>query len=191
MDATATSTARPLYKVAIQGGQPIFRFNGSTTNLQATLQQVSPATIISIVSLAASANPGRIYDSGNGTNSLQVAYDNTPGTWTTKDSGYQGGISGLTWNAPSLSTFYTLSTVFTGSDTLRWQNGVTQTSSAFNVIGAATHTGTVLGARGDLIFVAFLNGDMGPIVNWGSVISDSLRKRYEQSIGFQYRIPTS
>lgn len=204
----ATSANRPVYKTAIQGGNPVVRFDGSNDILE-TSAFANPSQISAIKVAKANAwtSPTSVYrpiaTHGHGTSSFdtigiamgyvvfQTALDWSVGDLVSWGSGY------LSTRPPraigpttSGSDFRIVTTVLWTSLARLYVNGVrvstrketTGTIASFNksfAIGGTPGTSDVW------------SGDIGAIIYYSSNIGEPMRVRIERAQGYSFKIACS
>ncbi len=191
----ATSGKRPLYKVNIQGGCPMLLYDNSDDSLQcgAASGLTSAYSIVAV---------GRRNSASSGSDNLMY-YGNynvySPNfNWVGIES--YGSNFGLgNYNNPTIGSvnsaadtnYNVFSGVVNDSGTNRFflqgvQKG-TATSTAINISASARPT---IGAWGDANADVW-NGYIGAVGYWSIAWSASLRRRFEQSMGFSFKIACS
>lgn len=195
-DATqATSTKRPLYKVNIQGGCPMLLYDNSDDALQcgsaATLTSAYSIVAVGKINVATGQSDNLLYY-GNYTaytpNYNWVGIESYSGNFGLGN--YNNPTNGNV-NTPSNTNYHVFSGVVNDSGTNRFfLEGVqknTATSTSINISSSARPT---IGAWGNASNDVW-NGYIGAVGFWSSAWSASLRRRYEQALGFSFKIACS
>ncbi len=185
-NATQVLTARPAFKTAIQGGNPVVRFDGSNDTLLLTSGITSIATrTILIVSKKTSGQKMVGLCGATTVNGPHSCYDFTNANLYVGDgAGYWNTTGG--GNLTSFSI--TSDAVNASASPLLFVNGVAKT------LGSKTTatSGTTLGCVGARPAAAdFSAGDIGAITLLPAYLSNPLRRRLEQNMSRAWKIPCS
>jgi hypothetical protein len=205
----STSANRPLYKTAIQGGNPVVRFDGSNDVLT-TASFDSPSSVSAIMVAKADAwtSPTSFYRSlaahGYGTGVPEtsgialcyLAYANVI-DWQVGDlmswgSGYQNTSNPRAIGPTSSgSNFRIVSTVFWPSLSRMYVNGV-QTSTRKETTGtiAAFTRIFYIGSSGESVSRYWV-GDIAAVIYFPSNIGEPMRARIERSNALAFKIACS
>jgi hypothetical protein len=194
----ATSGNRPLYKVNIQGGNPMLLFDNSNDYLRcsntATLGSASTQVYLFKLS-SASSNVDVVFYYGN----FNVYSPNYNWVGFAHDNGnYQLG----NYNNPTEgSVFYTantstrvLSGVLNDSGTNRMflEGSQVATATYTTITGISSSARPMIGEVENASTPGtYMDGYIGVIGYWSVLTTTSLRKRFEQAIGFSFKIACS
>ena len=208
-NATGVGTERPLYKTAIQGGQPVLRFDGSNDNL--SLTATSAVTIFKnksygIVILVFADSASSSGDSYH--QAVYFARGSFSGSRVTISS-RSSGVSGLftggrrldsgsfteSLSAGSPSSMCVASGVFNfgaNSQSAR-RNGIAGVNGTFSDgAGSTSNTDSSTALIGATSASASrLNGDIASLILIGQSTSTGLLKRLEHSAAFSFKIQCS
>jgi hypothetical protein len=183
-DASNTLTARPLYKVGIQGGQPTVRFDGVNDYLvfSPSVTFGSPASAICVYkrsSTSVIAYP--ISGSNYSTGSFPIGEHSDNRLYIQGDAKYAASSAtvGAAWRVAFAS-------VSPGPVFGVWYNGITQPLGA-NVSAGATTGMTHIGARA----TNSSSADISEIIFIGENLALSLKRRLEHSAAFSFKIQCS
>lgn len=186
ISATASGSQRPTYKVAVAGGMPILRFDGSANLMVHNLNLATPNTL----SVVAKTNSG-------GDNDYQVAFAAVaPGSpfgcnfdLKAFGSAYAGEyINGWEYSTASASAWSVLTQSQSFVSDYIYQNGVANASFS----GVSRYSGDGLDRRaiGGALSEnrGYASADFASIIAYALVISSALQSRIEQSSFFTFRI---
>lgn len=179
-DGTNTLTARPTYKTAIQGGQPVVRFDGSNDYLSVAspftftadafslmvYKRTSTGTLMSPLCGSTSSTSYPVFEYSN--NTLYIT--------STTAQALSGGI-GAAWRVTETTAGPTTSLSIK-------MNGSTVTLGGFSY-PSSLHNMSVVGAR---LPSEFSNGDIALITVIRLSISSSLKRRLAQAAAFSFKI---
>lgn len=182
-NATASSTARPTYKVAIQAGMPVVRFNGSSHYLNLTFTSTSLQTVFAVTK---SANPTKYYQrilSGNidSSNVDLSGAENTAGMTL-----FSGQVMARAFTTGS---FFIASCVFNSTSSAIYKDGIMQ-GAAGSVGGNSPSSTFKIGAERSLAGTQYMQGDLSTLVIFPAVLTSAFMQRIQQSSGFTFRIAT-
>ena len=195
----STAALQPIYKTAIQGGQPVVRFDGANaTNAGDRLisSSVSVSQTYSFVVVfqvsSSDANGAVIFDSYNSTQS--VFYRGTTGDSADKFVMSSGGtgspIPSRFEFANSNTNWNIVAGEFNSGTRYGALNGTTATSTTN--IGTNSLSGISVGQiRGNptpVVTNYSLNGDIGLISIISTALPDPLRKRLEHAAALSFKI---
>jgi hypothetical protein len=206
-DATGTSTSRPLYKTAIQGGQPVLRFDGLDDNLQITASgAIDFSKNVGGITAIAVCVESSI--TGDGFHQILFFSKNASGLTRfglyTRNNSTSGSFCGarrldadsVTFSntAGTVSSFFVLSGVanFASGNVSSGKNGIQAIAASLPSSGNTSNTSSTavrVGAT-DASTNRFF-GDCGIIVAINSIISSGLKKRLEHSAAFSFKIQCS
>jgi hypothetical protein len=190
----STGALQPIYKTAIQGGNPVVRFDGAnTTNTGDRLISSSVSVsqtysfVIAFQVSSSDANAATIFDSYNSVQS--IVYRGTTNDSANKfvmNSGggvrYEFADSNTNWNVAAGE--------FNNGTRYGSLNGTKTTST--NNIGTNGLSGFSVGnIRGNPTPIAAfysLNGDIGLIAVISTALADPLRKRLEHAAAYSFKI---
>lgn len=179
-DGTNTLTARPTYKTAIQGGQPVVRFDGSNDYLSVASPFTFAADAFSVL-VYKRLTTGHIMVPICGANN-QTSYpifeysNNTLYVASTTTNMLSGGI-GVAWRVSETTAGPTTSLAVR-------MNGATVTPGGYSYPSSPNNM-TVVGAR---LPAEFSNGDIALITVIRLSISSSLKRRLAQAAAFSFKI---
>jgi hypothetical protein len=202
----ATSANRPTYKTAIQGGNPILRFDGTNDILQtSSFANGSQCTAILVLSSASWASPTSYRHSfvhGYGATSpttsgsaFAVQANSGFNYWATNDvfaygNGYQSTSPYATGAPASGSDFRIISTVFWTSLSRIYANGVRLSTRAESTAAVNSFTrDAAIGAP--LSAGERWNGDIAAVIYYTSNIGEPMRSRIERSNALAFKIACS
>ena len=205
-NATGTSTARPLYKTAIQGGQPVLRFDGSNDYMSISSvgakdysKNVEQFCIISIAKQSisgADANNNLIYFS-NVTGSARAGIF----LKLTSDGSYSvarrldADSFSASASAGVCSSFSVVrSTIlFSSGSHKAAKNSIETSSTALSGSSSSSNSTSFEISIGSSSSGASsrLNGDIGAIYAFNSTLASSLVRRLEHSAAFSFKIQCS
>ena len=198
-DATGSSTARPLYKTAVQGGNPTLRFDGSNDRMELAIgPSISTGAgneiqvVIKQISFTAggSAFPVIMDLKTNLTNNWVFIYSsNASYNWPAFGSG--ASWSNLRWNATANTNFNIINVGYNGSGattngnfSLHF-NGDSKSLTASGGFGGTTVNPSIGGRSGANLFN---NADYYQVTLINSAASNSLRKRLNHAAAFSFKI---
>jgi len=202
----STSANRPIYKTAIQGGNPIVRFDGSNDTLRtSSFASATEATAIMILSASSWNNPGAYrqgFVHGYGATSAETTGSSflvqAGGNflyWASGDlfaygNGYNNTNPKAAGAPASGSDFRIISTVFWSSLSRIYSNGVrvSTRNEATGSIGSFTREAGIGASLGGF---EYWNGDFGAIVFFTSNIGEPMRARIERSSALSFKIACS
>lgn len=189
----ATGALQPLYKTAIQGGQPVVRFDGSNaTNagdrlISSSVSVSQPYSYVIVLQVSSSdTNGATIFDSYNSTQS--IVYRGTTSDSANKfvmnsgDIRHEFADSNTNWNVAAGG--------FDGGPRFGALNG-TKTTTATNTTSnglSGLSVGNIRGNPTPVIANYSLNGDIGLIAIISSAVADPLRKRLEHAAAYSFKI---
>jgi hypothetical protein len=189
----ATSALQPLYKTAIQGGQPVVRFDGANaTNAGDRLINSSVSAAQTFLCLAvfqlssADTNGAVIFDS----------FSNVPcslyaGTGADNPNNFALGAGSAQLSVASRNNNWNIAACqFSGATSFGSFNGTKTTVSSSP--GSNSLTGISIGSlRGNptpSVSNYSFNGGMGLIAIISTALADPLRKRLEHAAAFSFKI---
>lgn len=196
-DLTQTSTQRPLYKVGIQGGQPVVRFDGSNDVLSSTSTIATPATFC-IISVFKASNGGTTYTRGalfTDAGQIEMLGSINATIWVNGNGSYTTNASGknLTSNWAADSTWRVSAHVCNATHASHsiYFNGVAPSLINYSSFTNNPSTGTALmmrvGARNGS-GTNPLNGDFAAFIYWPIFPSSPLIQRFNDSTGYAFKI---
>jgi hypothetical protein len=196
-DATNTGTARPIYKTAIMGGNPVVRFESSSSDyLKVDTVTASKITLLSALS-STQTGTAQICIQWGGTGTTT---NNQFHLWITSSKYacfYRDSTAtdiGIQATNNKTSNPTVISTVF-DSTARFFENGVAggtaSTSGTMNQSLSQIGIGVKLTAAGAPQDPSYFNGDMGILVIIPSAVDAPLRRRLEQSAGYSFKIACS
>jgi hypothetical protein len=204
----STSSKRPLYKTAIQGGNPVLRFDGSNDALATgTFASTAEITVVQIIKANAwtSLPTQNRFSGGHGfgvSSLLTTGIDfftiaqSTALYWQVNDlygfgNGYNNTDPKVAGPSSSGSDFRIISTVFWSSLSRIYANGV-------RVSTRAETTASISAFTRELTIGAFINatnefwlGDIGAVIYFQSNIGEPMRARIERSNALAFKIACS
>jgi hypothetical protein len=197
-DLTQSTVAeRPTFKTAIQGGQPVLRFDGSNDNLLTASYAVTNVTTGFVVQQSTQNSQGVIlersatFSNANFRYALMVELSTTF-SWATRVGSSQFADADF---ATRSGNFSVLSFRYGGSDATFGlaEDGLDLTKTygpaENHGTGVSASTATYVGARaGNSLRYA---GDIGILYTIPELISTALRKRIEAHCALAYKIPLS
>lgn len=198
----ATGANQPLFRTAGNGGSPAVQFDGTNDKLTRADTGFPQGAItyiaVSIQSTALAFQEYRStfgYGVAAGGQAIWIGYGED-GNWGTEAFGtsqYGNGVGISNATQAYIVASYTRST---GNTYALWLNGGTKTTKP---IGTNTQiygaNGAAVGANGlgptNAGYPAYLNGYIGTIIYAGSEWSDSLRRKFESSLAYSWKITCS
>jgi hypothetical protein len=182
-DATSTGTVRPTYKAAIQGGQPVVRFDGVDDYLLTADSLSQPCWILSVWHPSAVDVYQSLLDGRSATERLFIA-SYISAFFSGKAVAYAGaelpGYAKSTTMAIATWQFNTTASV------IRKDGGQAATG---NVGTQNATSGLTVGCRYSLTFP--LDGDVGLMITVPGSMALPLTRRLEQAAAFSFKIPCS
>jgi hypothetical protein len=188
-DATqATSGNRPLFKTNIINGNPVVRFDGTDDFLSLTNTAAinTKYTAIALYKCTGTAGPTLTYKTGTGAPYTNFYNDAGGGnqqmySYFTSTLFYATGFN-------MTSSFAMASTLADTGNYKLFYNGASKTTST--VSGASVTFVDSIGRRDS--DSSKLNGDIASLIHiTGAIVSDSLRRRFEQAIAFSFKVACS
>lgn len=206
-DATGTSTARPLYKTAIQGGQPVLRFDGANDYLALTsgaldlVRNRSYFRLLTVYSDRNAVNTGDRSVFFATTSSTVSSRARLIQTYSSQYSVYAGGraVDGESY-AQSVSGYGSLSSFNVISGNFSYilgllsvsKNGIqaatTALPSSSNSSNTASNNINIASSYGT---ANFMPCDIGLMLGVVSYLSAPLIRRLEHSAAFSFKIQCS
>jgi hypothetical protein len=187
-DVTASGSNRPTYKVEIQGGQPVLRFDGSDDRMLNTAISFGTSyTIAAVTNVSSSSSYRRLIHISSSVDAVGF-FGVESGNFTT----FFGRVSSwndTSQNAPAqslITNFKAVSVTNNGSTAFPFVSGISQNTkngSTVSATGIAVGDGVSGGASQPW------NGDCGIIWVAPTVIPQPLRRRLEQASSFSFKIP--
>jgi len=202
----STAANRPAYKTAIQGGNPIVRFDGSNDILTtSTFASATQATAIIVASASNWSSPGAYRHSfvhGYGVPDLNTTGSTfavqTGGTfayWLTGDivsfgNGYNTTAPRTAGAAASGSDFRIISSVLWSSLARVYSNGarISTRTEVTSSIGSFTRSAGIGAALNP---AEYWNGDIAAVIFYTSNIGDAMRVRLERTQALCFKIACS
>jgi hypothetical protein len=204
----ATSANRPTYKTAIQGGNPILRFDGSN-DLLTTSSFASPSQVSAImVAKANSWTSATTFYRPIATHGYGAVSNETTGIglcYVVRDTAIDWQIGDLAawgsgYNTPSNpravgptssgSDFRIVSTVFWTSLARIYVNG-TRVSTRVETTGTISSFTRAFSVGGSFFSGEVWTGDIAAIIYYGSNIGEPMRARLERSNALAFKIACS
>ena len=183
------ASLRPVYKTNTQGGQPSILFNGARNNTAqyfdhpVSINGNSNQTIIIIAKVLNTLN-GQIFGASLALTPILLNYS-INAIWSTINS-----TTSVISSTISISDSYKIMTIVRGSGLQLITNGAINYSSgsfaAYN--GDNNNRRTIGGYTNGLNTVDGFNGNISMIYAFNVNLTDSLRKRAEQSMAFSFKI---
>ena len=197
----STSTIRPIYKVSIQGGQPVVRFNVTNNYLASTVTSafgfifcvanISSNTQEYAGLLTARTSPNSTLVTASSSNVVLTTMNGTAPNPSQK-------ITGVTGGSPSVSSVYDKGVSGSTTNFEDFLNGLTITNpfvlSVTSTLGLSGTNNFTIGRdtyQGAQAPRALASGDIMVISLLPQSISSSLRKRIEHSSSFSFKIACS
>lgn len=199
-DCSSTGTARPLYKVGNQGGNPTVRFDGVDDLMEIpsgpslnTGAGHELQVVIKQISITGGGFP-LLTDlkTNNADNWVFILSSNASYKWPS--FGCATGWSNLRWDTASntnsniFNVGYNGSGATTGSNFKLFYNGINQTLTNANGYSSATGPAFIGGRVGTGIYN---NSDYYQFTLINDSTSDSLRKKLNHAAAFSFKIPCS
>lgn len=182
----ADNAMRPLYRVNQQGGLPaVFFVNSSLSNLGFSAT-ASSAALTLICTLKKTANPAALaYLLTGGSFGPIVDAPVVSAGMAINNTGDGGDTRGATSATGDLGTTFH---VATWKVSQLFKDGV---QTAYILTGTVTATGAFTLIGGRTSGVVNFDGYVGSMSLWLTSLSDALRRRFEQSNGYIWRLPVS
>ncbi len=184
----ATSTNQPTFKVNILNGNPVVRFDGTNDFMSLA---TGAAVNINYFGLAlfksnSTAAPTLV----NKTSANGLPYTNFYFDTGTQKQIYGFRSSSLFFANGCDMTSFAISTSYSDSSSNKvFHNGIEKTTTTSAASGPATNV-TDIGIRDQ--DNTKLNGDVASLIHiTGALVANSLRKRFEQSVAFSFKLPCS
>jgi hypothetical protein len=187
-DVTASGSNRPTYKAAIQGGQPVLRFDGSDDRMLNTAISFGTSyTIAAVTNVSSSSSYRRLIHISSSVDVVGF-FGVQNGNFATF-FGNGSSWNDVTQNAPAqslITNFKSVSVTNNGSTASPFVSGISQNTkngSTVSATGIAVGNGVGGGASQPW------NGDCGIIWVAPTVIPQPLRRRLEQASAFSFKTP--
>lgn len=177
-NATASGTARPTYKTAIQNTQPVARFNGSTNGMNvAQIISAQPDTVI-ISAKAQTGTSGRMWDgiSGSGEQLFQL-----------NASGFLQMYAGSAFVVDAVDHYgawHVFTAIFNGASTFSYLDG-TQAATG----NPGTNAGATANYLGWSGLTTFMTGDIGEVLVYDTALSSTNRGLVEAYLKSKWGTP--
>jgi hypothetical protein len=188
----ATGAVQPVYKTAIQGGNPVVRFDGADAfnagdrliNSSVSASQTYSFVIVFQVS-SADTTAAVIFDSLNSVQSIVYRGRTTD---SPDKFAMNAGGSVLEW-ANTNNNWNVGSGQFSGSTSFGSLNGTKSTTANISTNGlSGISVGNLRGNPNPLVNNYSLNGDIGLIAIISTALADPLRKRLEHSAAYSFKL---
>lgn len=188
-----TSTAQPTYRTAIQGGQPVVRFDGNDRLISSSVSTTQNFSSIVVFRISESdTGAAIIFDSYNNTRCAFYAGQTSdqPNNFVIDagNAGAQGQVIGTRntiWNVFSCQ--------FSAATSYGALNGIkTAASSSIGTNGLnGLSLGNLRGNPSPLIGSYELNGDIALMILIPTTLLDGMRKRLEHAAAYSFKISCS
>jgi hypothetical protein len=187
----STSGKRPLYKTNIRGGCPMLLFDGSDDMLSCSATTYgSGSTIIAMIKANTTSGAGTIIYIGNFNNYTPnynwIGLNFYSNGWASGN--YSDPNNGDVKYSPNDTNYNVLTGIVNDSGTNRiFLNGTAGNTASSQTININSAVQPAIGG----IPSDPLNGYIGIIGYWPLAFSASMRRRFEQAMGFSYKIACS
>lgn len=185
------STKKPLYKTAIQGGQPVLRGDGAGDRLISSSVSINQtfSTILVFQRSASETNASIIFDSYGGSQCLLYAGQagDNPDNFAITAGGTRFDF------APKDATWKIVAAQFSASTSYVSTNGVKSTAGASignNNLGGISIF-DIRGSPNPVTTGYSMLGDIGQVIMISSSLADPLRKRLEHSSALSFKLSCS
>jgi hypothetical protein len=183
-----TAGARPTYKTAIQGGQPVVRCDGGDRLINSSVSTSQTFSFLSVFQISPSDGGGAvIFDSYNSTQC--VFYRGVSGGDQSGNFALGAG-SGSSSVASANNNWNVAAGQFSASTSFCSFNGTkTTVASSIGTNGlSGISVGNLRGNPSPLVAAYELTGDVALVVLSSTALADPLRKRLERAAAFSFKI---
>lgn len=178
----ATLANRPLFKTNILNGNPVVRFDGSNDYFSLTTALDITGEWSNISVYKKTSFMPLFVNSVNYVPYVSFSFNTMMYNCAGNNKAFE--VSGYD------ATSFVIVTSYTDSSSLYqvYRNGISQTVSSSN-FGMPNNLCQILGAR--IASGTYADGDVGAAVHIPGTLGSSLRKRFEHSIGFSFKVACS